>query len=95
MSESKGLSKPQFIKVKDLETHRSGYNVYCKVVSSEPKLIETHDGQKIPMVDCVLADETASSKAFFKGEHANLIQNGNVIAIRNGVKRFIKDHISL
>ena len=47
------------------------------------------------MVDCVIADETASSKAFFKGETAQLIQKGNVIAIRNGMKRFIKDHISL
>ena len=47
------------------------------------------------MVDCILADETASAKAFFKGETAQNIQTGNVIAIRNGVKRFIKDHISL
>ena len=47
------------------------------------------------MVDAVIGDETASAKAFFKGDNAKLIQKGNVIAIRNGVKRFIKDHISL
>ena len=47
------------------------------------------------MVDCIVADETGSAKAFFKGDAAKLIQNGNVIAIRNGLKRFIKDKISL
>ena len=47
------------------------------------------------MVDCVVADETGSAKAFFKGEAAELIKKGNVIAIRNGLKRFIKDKISL
>jgi ssDNA-binding replication factor A large subunit len=47
------------------------------------------------MVDAVIADETGSAKAFFKGEAASLIERDNVVAIRNGVKRFVKDHISL
>lgn len=47
------------------------------------------------MVDAVVADETGAAKAFFKGDSAHLIQKDNVVAIRNGVKRFIKDHISL
>lgn len=95
MSEKPQLQVPKFIKVKDIETARSGYNVYVKVVSTEKKIIDTRDGLKIPMVDCVLADETGSAKAFFKGENAQHIEKGNVVAIRNGVKRFIKDHISL
>jgi hypothetical protein len=28
MTEKKELAKPKFIKVKDLSTHRSGFNVY-------------------------------------------------------------------
>lgn len=95
MAENKTLHKPKFIKIKEIETHHSGYNVYARVVSADHKVIETHEGLKIPMVDCVIADETASARAFFKGEHAQLIQKDNVIAIRNGLKRFIKDHISL
>ena len=95
MTENRPLAKPKFIKIKDLERDRSGYNVYAKVVSAEDKTVTTREGQKIPMVDCVLADETGSAKAFFKGENAALIQKGNVIAIRNGVKRYIKNFISL
>jgi ssDNA-binding replication factor A large subunit len=95
MSEKPQLQVPKFIKVKDIETSRSGYNVYVKVVSTEKKIIDTRDGLKIPIVDCVVADETGSAKAFFKGENAQHIEKGNVVAIRNGVKRFIKDHISL
>ena len=95
MTEKKPLDKPKFIKVKDIEHSRSGYNVYVKVISAEHKTVDTREGAKIPMVDCIVADETAAAKAFFKGESAALIQKGAVLAIRNGVKKFIKDHISL
>ena len=47
------------------------------------------------MVDAVVGDETAIAKAFFKGESASLIEKGKVIAIRNGLKKFIKNFISL
>lgn len=47
------------------------------------------------MVDAVIADETGAARAFFKGEQAKGIKEGAVIAIRNGVKKIIKGHISL
>ncbi len=47
------------------------------------------------MVDAVVGDETGISKAFFKGENATHIEKGSVIAIRNGLKKFIKNFISL
>jgi hypothetical protein len=47
------------------------------------------------LVDCIVGDETGSAKAFFKGENAHIIEKDNVIAIRNGLKRFIKNFISL
>lgn len=56
MSELTQLSKPRFVKVKDLERERSGYNVYVKVISTEPKTVDTRDGQKIQMVDAVVGD---------------------------------------
>lgn len=96
MTEEKpALRKPEFVKVKDILRGRSGYNVYVKVLKVEPKDVETKDGQKIPMVHAVVADETGAAAAFFKGEHAKLVTEGNVIAIRNGVKKIIKGHISL
>jgi ssDNA-binding replication factor A large subunit len=47
------------------------------------------------LVDVIVGDETGSAKAFFKGENAHIIEKDNVIAIRNGLKRFIKNFISL
>ncbi len=47
------------------------------------------------MIDAVVADETGSARAFFKGEQAKEIKEGATIAIRNGVKKIIKGHISL
>lgn len=95
MSEKPALTQPKFIKVKDIESARSGYNVYAKVISVDRKEVDTRDGKKIVMVNCVVADESAAANAFFKGDSAHLIEKDNVIAIRNGVKRFVKDHISL
>lgn len=37
MSEKPVLTQPKFIKVKDIESARSGYNVYVKVISVERK----------------------------------------------------------
>lgn len=47
------------------------------------------------MVDAVVGDETGVAKAFFKGENATLIAKDSVIAIRNGLKKYIKNFISL
>lgn len=65
------------------------------MVSATNREIETKDGNKIPIIDCVVADETASAKAFFKGDYTKDIKVGTVIAIRNGLKKLIKGHISL
>ncbi len=42
------------------------------------KIIDTRDGQKIPKVECVLADETATAKGFFKGENAQFIEKSSI-----------------
>lgn len=39
MTSTPELRKPIFVKVKDLEKQRSGYNVYVKVVSASVKEI--------------------------------------------------------
>ena len=58
------LTKPHFIKVKDLLHSRSGYNVYVKVLKTEE--FKSNDGLT-PMVRATVADETASVNTFFKG----------------------------
>lgn len=47
------------------------------------------------MINCVVGDETGSVDAFFKGDNTEFIKVGNVVAIRNGVKKIIKGHICL
>jgi ssDNA-binding replication factor A large subunit len=89
------LAKPKFVKVTDLEHGRSGYNVFVKVVEAKERTLEIKDGQKIAMIDALVADETGSVRAFFKGDNTNGIKVGATIAIRNGVKRIIKGRILL
>lgn len=56
MSTTQELRKPRFVRVKDLERERSGYNVYVKIISADIRDIETRDGLKIRMVDAVVGD---------------------------------------
>jgi replication factor A1 len=86
------LTKPTFVKVNSLVDARNGYNVYVRVTKVEES--KSNDGQST-FIRAVVADETGSANAFFKGESAKLIKEGSVIAIRNGRIRIIKDHISL
>jgi len=86
------LAKPQFVKVRSLVDARNGFNVYVKVVKAEQA--KSNYGLTT-LVKAVVADETGSANAFFKGETASFIKEGVVIAIRNGKIRLIKNHISL
>jgi len=86
------LTKPQFVKVSSLVDARNGYNVYVRVVKAEEA--KSNDGQTT-FIRAVVADETGSANAFFKGETAKLIKEGAVIAIRNGTIKLIRNHISL
>jgi len=81
-----------FVKISALENSRDGYNVYVKVVSAEHV---KNENQTVDMVRAVVGDETGSANAFFKGDNAQLIKEGNIIAIRNGKIRLVKGHISL
>lgn len=86
------LQKPVFVKLNSLENSRDGYNVYVKVLSVENL---PSANQNFDMVRAVVADETGSASAFFKGDNAKLIKKDAVIAIRNGKIRLVKGHISL
>lgn len=55
-AEKPALTKPEFVKIKDLERGRSGYNVYVKVTEANERQVDTKDGQKITMIDAVIAD---------------------------------------
>ena len=49
----------------------------------------------MPIAKCVVADETGSANALFRGDDVKLLKQGNVIAIRNGLINYVKNHISL
>jgi hypothetical protein len=89
--------KPEFVKIKDIENGRSGYNVYVKVLEVKDHEILSKDdqSQKMDMIDVLVADETGAARAFFKGEQTKDIVVGVTIAIRNGARKIIKNRISL
>lgn len=88
----KKLQKPTFTQIKNLENGHDGYNVYVRVVSVEHTASKNGD---LSIARAVVGDETGVADAFFKGENTKLIQKGEVIAIRNGRIKLVKNHISL
>jgi len=66
--------------------------VYVKILKTENGKVG-FAGRNI--VYCTVADHTAQARASFVDQPADLIKEGNVIAIRNGRSQVFKEQIEL
>lgn len=80
------------IKVNEIEPGEHGYNVYVKVLKCENGK-DTLAGKKV--IYCTVGDDTAQARASFVEPPADLLKEGNVIAIRNGLSQVIREQIEL
>ena len=91
----KELRDPLFVKVKDIKPGKHCYNVYAKVI----KLTESErigkNGEKVKVIEGIVADETSAARFKFVGDHTKLIAQDAVIAIRNGRSSVVNEHIVL
>ena len=89
------LKKPYFITVAQLEPGRHCYNIYVKVVKATESERTSNNGEKVKVVDGVLADSTGCADFKFVGEHTKNIAVGKTVAIRNGRSSVINEHVVL
>lgn len=89
------LQKPTFIKVKEIKPAVHCYHVYAQILSAKKSENVTNNGRVIPVVEGVLADDSASANYKFTGNHAALIEVGKKLAVRNGKSNVVEDHILL
>ena len=92
MAES--LKKPIFCKVADIKPGKHCYHVYAKIV--EVRHTE-REGKKntVKVAEGVLGDETAVANFKFTGEQCDMLKEGAVVAIRNGLSSVVSEHILL
>lgn len=61
-----------------------GYNVFVKIVSIEIKKVPSAEGKEKTLAHCVVGDSTSLANAVFVDQPADLVKEGQVVAIRNG-----------
>ncbi len=89
------LKDPVFVKIKDIQPGKHCYNVFAKVIKIEQSDRVNKVGEKVAVVEGVVADETSSANFKFIGDHAQHIKVGAVIAIRNGRSNVSSERIVL
>ncbi len=89
------LKKPVFTKIKDIKPAGHCYHVYGKVVSATTTDITRASGDKVKVVEGVIADDSACANFHFEGPNADFVTVGATIAIRNGRSEVVNEHIRL
>ena len=89
------LQKPTFTKIKDINAGHHCYHVYGKIVKATPSETTRASGDKVNIVEGVIADETGCASFHFEGTNIDQIIQGAVVAIRNGRSEVVNEHIRL
>lgn len=82
------------IKVEEIGPGAHGYNVFVKVVSVQTTQSPSFEGERV-VSKVVVGDSTGLANAVFINAPAGLLQEGQVIAIRNGRSNVVKEQITL
>ena len=89
------LKKPVFTKIRDIKPAGHCYHVYGKVIKATSSEITRASGDKVKIVEGVIADDTASAAFHFEGPNVDLVTTGATIAVRNGRSEVVDEHIRL
>ncbi len=89
------MKDPVFVKVKDILPGKHCYNVMVKVTKLETSERVNGQGEKVPVVEGTVADETSAANFKFVGDHTKNIKLNAIIAIRNGRSSVVSEHIVL
>ena len=89
------LKKPTFTKIKDINAGHHCYHVYGKIVKATATETTRASGDKVNIVEGVIADETGCASFHFEGSNVDHVTQGAVVAIRNGRSEVVNEHIRL
>mmetsp|Transcript_12778 Transcript_12778/g.10921 ORF Transcript_12778/g.10921 Transcript_12778/m.10921 type:complete len:163 (-) Transcript_12778:376-864(-) len=95
MSKPTQLTKPVFIKAKQLKPGQHGYNVYLRVEDVQRDKATRADGSTLEIAEALCGDETASVRVRAIGDNASKLIKGKLIAIRNGRSEVFKERMRL
>lgn len=93
--EGNTLSKPQFMKLKDIKPGKHCFNVYVKVIEAAQSKLTTRNNEEINVVEGKVGDGSALANFKFIGTHADNLKVGDVVAFRNGKSVVVNEHIVL
>ena len=95
MDRQQELRKPTFSRIADIGPGGHCYHVYGKIVKATHSEINRISGDKVKIVEGVIADESGSANFHFEGVNADIVTQGITVAIRNGRSEVVEEHIRL
>ena len=93
--ETKELEKPKYSKIADVRPGLHCFFLYGKVLKATQSEIARISGDKVKVVEGVVADDSGSVAFHFEGPYADLVKQGETISIRNGRSEVVDEHIRL
>ena len=87
--------KPKFCKLKDIEPGRHCYNVYCKILKLTTSTQQNTNGETYTTVEGQVGDETGVANFLLRGDHTKGLEEGQIVALRNGRSNVVQDYIRL
>ena len=87
--------KPKFRKIKDIEPGRHCYNVYCQILSLKVTENQNTNGETYTTAEGKVGDETGVANFLVRGDHTKGLEEGQIVAIRNGRSNVVQDYIRL
>ena len=84
MSTNFKLSKPQFIKLDQIQPNKHCYNVYGVITSLKIEESQSQKGETVKTAVGTISDETGSLDFKLRDEHIKNLKEGLTVAFRNG-----------
>lgn len=89
------LLQPTFITIAEIQPGKHCYHVYGKVVEVKKTQRSKSSGESFPLVEGVIADNSGCANFRFPADQAGCVEQGAIIAIRNGMSSVVDEHIVL
>ena len=89
------LRKPRFIKIDDIHPGQHCYHIFAKITKLESTESTNNNGENFTIVNGQLGDETGVVNFLLRGDHTEGLEEGQIVAMRNGKSNVVNDHIRL
>ena len=87
--------KPHFINIEEIQPGKHCYHIYGKIMSVEESDLNQNSGNNVKVLTGKIGDKSGVANFLLKGDHAQNLSEGDIVAFRNGKSNVVNDYIRL